>query len=88
VPFDRARADEQLGTDLRITVPVNGQPGDLGLLGGELVHRLDRAPAYHFTGRHQLPPGAFSEGRHSHPVQQLMSQTQLLPGVAAAALPT
>ena len=40
MPFDRPRADEQLGTDLRVGEPLTGKPGDLSLLGRELVERL------------------------------------------------
>ncbi len=36
VVLDRARADEQPGADLRIGQAIPGQPGDLGLLGGQL----------------------------------------------------
>src|SRR5688500_6870130 len=32
VPFDRARAEEQLGADLRIRMPVARESGDLCLL--------------------------------------------------------
>ena len=37
VPFDGARADEQLGADLGVGMPVGGEAGDLRLLRGELV---------------------------------------------------
>jgi hypothetical protein len=35
--FDGARAEEQLGGDLRIRQAGPGQAGDLGLLGGEIA---------------------------------------------------
>src|SRR4029079_8273261 len=39
VPFDRSRADEQLGTDLGVRPPLACESGDLRLLCGEdLVH--------------------------------------------------
>ena len=37
VVLDRAGADEQPGADLRVGQPLAGQPGDLGLLGGQLI---------------------------------------------------
>lgn len=37
VPFDRARADEQLDGDLGIHQPFAGKPRDLRLGGGEVV---------------------------------------------------
>jgi hypothetical protein len=40
VVFDRARADEQLGADLRVGVPVAGQPRDLELLGRQGIARV------------------------------------------------
>ena len=41
VPFDGARGQEQLRADLRVRQAVAGQPGDLLLLRGELVARLE-----------------------------------------------
>src|SRR6201986_188130 len=46
VPFDRARADEQMGADLRVGQDVAGEPGDLLLLRRELASRLGTALAY------------------------------------------
>ena len=43
VVLDRARADEQLGADLRVGVPVAGQPRDLDLLGRQGVARVRRS---------------------------------------------
>src|SRR5580700_6097774 len=40
MPLDGARAEEQLGADLRVRQPVAGEPGDLRLLGGERARRL------------------------------------------------
>ena len=40
VVLDRARADEQLGADLRVGVPVADQPRDLDLLGRKDVARV------------------------------------------------
>jgi hypothetical protein len=61
VPFDGARADEQLGADLRIRAAVAGEAGDLGLLCGELVERLDGAFASGFAGGQELARGALGE---------------------------
>ena len=57
VVLDGARADEQLGADLRVREPVAGEPGDLRLLGGELVARLDGALAHGLAGGQQLARG-------------------------------
>jgi hypothetical protein len=40
VVLDSARADEQLGADLRVRLSLGGEPRDLRLLGGEDVTRL------------------------------------------------
>src|SRR4051812_10033298 len=50
VVFDGPRADEQLGADLRVRVPVASQPCDLRLLWRQHVARLDVAPARGLAG--------------------------------------
>src|SRR5690348_11291759 len=50
VPLDGAGADEQVGGDLLVGVPVAGQLGDLGFLGGEVGEGLDCAFAHRFAG--------------------------------------
>src|SRR2546423_12170638 len=61
VVLDRARADEQLGADLRVRVSPLRQPGHLRLLRGEHVTRLDREPSHGLARGCQLAPGAFGE---------------------------
>src|SRR5713101_1814352 len=63
VVLDRTGADEQPGADLRVRQAVPGQPGHLGLLGGQrfagLAGRraggLGGALAGGFAGSQQLP---------------------------------
>ena len=43
MPFDRARAEEQLGGDFGVGLPVAGEFRDLHLLRSELVPRLGLA---------------------------------------------
>src|SRR6516165_10526003 len=86
VPFDRARADEQLGADLRVRQAVVGEPGDLPFLGRELVARVGAALAHLLARCHQLPAGALGEGLHPDPGEQVVGRTQLLARVDAAAL--
>ena len=47
MPFDRARAEEQLLADLRVRQAVASKRGDLALLFGEFVTSVDvaRAPS-------------------------------------------
>jgi hypothetical protein len=82
----RARADEQPGADLRVRQPIARQPGDLHLLRGELIARLDSALARRLAGGLQLVPGPLGEGLHAHQAVQLMSDAQLLAGVQAPTL--
>ena len=62
VVLDGVRADEQPGADLRVGQPVAGQPGDLGLLGGQLlVPGGGAALAGGLAGGAQLAPGPLGE---------------------------
>src|SRR5204862_5430345 len=61
VVLDGARAQEQLGADLRVRIPLTGEPGDLRFLPSELPGRLVRTLAYGLACGQQLPPGAFGE---------------------------
>src|SRR5947208_12771905 len=54
VVLDRARTDEQPGADLGVRESVAGEPGDLGLLGGQLVPGLDGALADSLAGGQEL----------------------------------
>src|SRR5256885_14418419 len=69
VVLDGAWADEQLGADLRVGLPVARHPRDLSLLGGEQVARLDREPADGLAGGRQLAPGALREGLGADPAE-------------------
>src|SRR5215207_10667099 len=46
VPLDRAGAEEELGADLRVRPTVAREPGDVLLLGSELVARVVAALAH------------------------------------------
>src|SRR5258708_25773332 len=61
VVLDGARAHEQLGGDLRVGQAVGGQPGDLGLPGGQLEGGLGGALAYSLAGGPQLARGPLGE---------------------------
>src|SRR3954447_11664272 len=66
VPFDGARAEEELGADLRVRPPVAREPGDVLLLRGELVARVVAALAHLLAGGQQLVAGTFGEPRGAH----------------------
>src|SRR5262249_34781232 len=82
VPLDGAPAEEELGADLRVRLPVGRHPGDLQLLRGQVLERLDRALARGFSGGRQLTARALSECLHAHIGHQLLGRTELLSPVA------
>src|SRR5208282_571361 len=86
VPLDRPSADEQPDADLCVGVPVAGEPGDLGLLCGQLAGRLDGALADGLPGGQQLAPGALREPLETHLGQHLVGHAELLARVDAAVL--
>src|SRR5215467_8319310 len=86
MPFHGARADEQLRRYLRVRQPIARQSGDLGFLGGEVVHRVRPALTNGFAGGQEFVTGTFGERLESHVVELLMGDPQLLAGVDATAL--
>src|SRR5512132_675342 len=74
VPLDRARTEEELGTDLRVGEPVAGEPGDLLLLRRELLAPLERALAPLRPGGDQLALGARGERHHPDLREQLLGR--------------
>ena len=87
VPLDGMGADEQLGGDLLVGVPVPGELGDLGLPGGEVGEGLHGALAHGFPGGQQLAAGAFGEPVHAHRGQHLVRGAKLLAGIDTAISP-
>jgi hypothetical protein len=85
VVFDGAGGQEQLRPDLRVRPAVAGQPGDEGLLGGQLDGALDGAPGHGRAGGEQFPAGALGEPGHAQPGQQLVRGAELLAGGGPAA---
>ena len=85
--LDRARADEQLGADLRVGEPIASEPRYLSLLSRELVACLIRSFARGLSGGCQLPAGALRERLRAHLAQHLVSGAQLLARLHPAALP-
>jgi len=78
VPLHRARAEEQLGADLRVRLPAGSQARNLHLLRGQLVERLDRALAHCLAGGQQLAAGALGERLHAHVREHRVGDSQLL----------
>ena len=75
-------------TWLRIGQPIAGQPGDLPLLGGQIVARFDGPLAYLLARRLKLIPCALGERLHPDRGQDLVGRAQLLarldPAILAA----
>ena len=67
-------------------MPVSCEPGDLRLLHGEFVRRLDGALADRFAGGRQLTAGPLGEPLHAHRAVQLVGDAQLLAGVDSTVL--
>ena len=86
MPLDRARADEHLAGDLRVGGAVSGKSGDLTLLRGQVVTRLDGTAAYRLPGREELPARTLGEARHPDLGEHLVRGAQLFAGVDPAAL--
>ena len=78
MPFDGSRAEEQPGCGLSVRQPVADQPGDLGLLAGELDAGLGGAFAGGLTGGSELTSGALGECLQSHRAEHLLRGAQLL----------
>jgi hypothetical protein len=64
MPLHGARAEEEPGADLGVGEPVAGQLGDLALLRGQIVARLDSSLADPLARRLQLSEGALGERLH------------------------
>ena len=64
VPFDGARAEEQLGADLRVGPAVPGQPGDVGLLRGERCRASRRCAC---APSRRWPPARAGPARRTPP---------------------
>src|SRR4029077_5473846 len=77
VPFDRARADEQLRADLRVRKALAGEPGDLLLLRRQLPARPGAALPRLLARRQQLAAGALGERLHADRVEQVVGGAQL-----------
>jgi hypothetical protein len=72
VVLDDLGADEQSRADLRVGEAFAGQAGDLGLLGGEVLARLDGALSGALASRQELALRPLGEGLHTHPDEHLV----------------
>ena len=81
MPFDGPGAEEQLGAHLDVGPAVDGEPGDVRLLVGELAGRLDRPFAHRVAGGQQLTPGPLGERLHADHGEQVIGGPQLAAGV-------
>jgi 2,4-dienoyl-CoA reductase-like NADH-dependent reductase (Old Yellow Enzyme family) len=66
--------------------PSPGEPGDLGLSGGELGRGISRACAYALAGGMQLARRSYSEPVGSHTREHLVRGAQLFAGIDAPVL--
>src|SRR5262245_25688687 len=80
MPLDRARAEKQLGADLRVRAPVSRQPDDVRLLRRELVsrRRIAAQPAHGLARRGQLLARPLRERLGAYPGEYLVRGGELL----------
>src|SRR5262245_11583428 len=76
VVLDRARADEEPAADLRVREALAGEPGDLGLLRGEVVAGGDGALADRSARGRELAPRSLGVRVEAHRVQQVVCGPQ------------
>src|SRR6476646_2400033 len=72
MPFDRARAEEELRPDLRVRAPTLCKPGDVLLLWRELVTGVVAAPAHLLPRGQELVSGALREPVQPHRAQHVV----------------
>ena len=77
VPLDGARAEEEPRPDLRVREPVAGQLGDLVLLRGQIVVRLDGPFADPLARRQKLLLCALGERLHANRVELVVAGAEL-----------
>src|SRR5215217_6850061 len=78
VVLDRTRADEQLGADLGVRIPVGGEARDLRLLVRQHVARFARQPAHALAGGEQLAPGTLGERLGPDAAETVVGRAKLL----------
>src|SRR4051812_43243949 len=86
VVLDGARADEQLGANLRVGVPVAGQPRDLDLLGRQGVACVRGDPAHGLAGGEELAARTLGEPCGPHVAEALVGGAQELARVRTPVL--
>src|SRR6476659_1593787 len=86
VPLDRARAQEELRADLRICMPIRGEPRDLLLLRGQLSACLVAPFAPLLARREQLAAGALGECDGTEAGEGLIRDAKLLARVYPSVL--
>jgi NADP-dependent 3-hydroxy acid dehydrogenase YdfG len=86
VPFDRAGAEEELGPDLGVGLPVAGARRDLHHLRGEAPVGFLRALAHGLAGGEQLPARALREPVRPDRPQHSVGAAELPAGVDPAVL--
>jgi len=83
VVLNGAPADEEPGADLGVGEPLAGEPGDLGLLGGQLATRLDGALARCLPSGLELASCPRGERLGAHRVEHVVGRAQVLARVDA-----
>src|SRR5262245_50799452 len=85
MPLDRAGADEELGTDLRVRAAGDREARNVLLVRREVVAGVVATLADRRAGREQLVARAFGETMRADRAEHLMRDPQLLARVRSAA---
>src|SRR5688500_17933626 len=86
VPLDGARAEEELGADLRVRASFARQAGDLLLLRCQLVPGVVAPLAHLLARRAKLVPGALGEPLGAQRQERVAGDAELLARIDAPAL--
>lgn len=86
--LDGARADEQLGADLRVRLPVARHPSDLRLLRRQDIAGFNGSLGRGLAGGHQLAAGALGKPLTAEGAEYFVGGPELLTRVDAPVLAT
>ncbi len=86
VVVNGGRAEEQPGGDVPVGCSLGREPGNLGLLRGELRAVRFGVLRYVLAGGGQLGAGSPGEPAGAHPLEALQGRPELVAGVAPAPL--
>src|SRR5277367_7164339 len=88
MPLDRARAEEEPRTDLRVRKPITRKLGDLPLLRSQIIARLNGPLTCSLTRSQQLFASPLSEPFHPHRREHVVREAKLSTSLGTTPPPT